>query len=221
MDARQETLRATIAWSHDLLDGDEQALFRRLSVFAAAARFDSAEQVAGADPDALQSLLDKSLLRRRDGELGPRFWMLETIREFAAEQLDAAGEADDLRRRHLDHYAAVADDVLRRDAGDTTISTGSRRSARTSESHSTSRWKRVWRRARAATQLMPYWIGAASIARGGRGWRLRSPERPRTDAGPCIGISGFVRWMSTKWTWRPWKPMPRGRLIFREDWAID
>jgi predicted ATPase/class 3 adenylate cyclase len=112
VDARQETLRSTIAWSHDLLDADEQALFRRLSVFAGSCSFESAEQVAGADPDVLQSLLDKSLLRRRDGTLGPRFWMLETIREFASEQLTAAGEADELRRRHLDHYAALAEDCF-------------------------------------------------------------------------------------------------------------
>ena len=113
VDARQETLRSTIAWSHDLLDADEQALFRRMSVFAGErCSFESAEQVAGADPDVLQSLLDKSLLRRRDGKLDPRFWMLETIREFAAEQLAAAGEADDLQRRHLDHYAALADDCF-------------------------------------------------------------------------------------------------------------
>jgi predicted ATPase/class 3 adenylate cyclase len=112
VDARQETLRSTIAWSHDLLDADEQALFRRLSVFTGSCSFESAEQVAGADPDVLQSLLDKSLLRRRDGTIGPRFWMLETIREFAAEQLVAAGEADDLKRRHLDHYAALARDAV-------------------------------------------------------------------------------------------------------------
>jgi non-specific serine/threonine protein kinase len=60
----------------------------------------------------LQSLLDKSLLRRRDGTIGLRFWMLETIREFAAEQLVAAGEADDLKHRHLDHYAALARDAV-------------------------------------------------------------------------------------------------------------
>jgi len=108
VDARQETLRSTIAWSHDLLDADEQALFRRLSVFADGCSFDSAEEVAGAGPDVLQSLLDKSLLRRRVGAVGPRFWMLETIREFADEQLIAAGEAGDLKRRHLDHYTALA-----------------------------------------------------------------------------------------------------------------
>lgn len=112
VDARQETLRSTIAWSHDLLDADEQALFRRLSVFAGSCSLESAEQVSGADPDVLQSLLDKSLLRRRDGTLGPRFWMLETIREFAAEQLAAVGEADDLKRRHLDHFAALAEDCF-------------------------------------------------------------------------------------------------------------
>ena len=110
VDARQETLRATIAWSHDLLDADERTLFRRLSVFAGGCSYESAEQVAGADPDVLQSLLDKSLLRRRDSKGGgSRFWMLETIREFAAEQLEAAGEADDVQRSFLEHYAAVAE----------------------------------------------------------------------------------------------------------------
>jgi predicted ATPase/class 3 adenylate cyclase len=109
VDERQETLRGTIAWSHDLLTVEEQTLFRRMSVFAGDCRFESAEQIAGADPDVLQSLLDKSLLRRRDSKAGPRFWMLETIREFAAEQLEAAGETDDLQRRHLEHYAAVAE----------------------------------------------------------------------------------------------------------------
>jgi tetratricopeptide (TPR) repeat protein len=109
VDARQETLRATIAWSHDLLTVEEQALFRRMSVFAGGCRFESAEQVAGADPNVLQSLLDKSLLRRRDRKAVPRFGMLETIREFAAERLETAGETDDVQRRHLEHYAAVAE----------------------------------------------------------------------------------------------------------------
>src|SRR5262249_30566755 len=66
-------------------------------------------QVAGADPEVLQSLLDKSLLGRRDGKAEPRFWMLETIREFAAEQLAGAGETDEVQRLHLEHYAAVAE----------------------------------------------------------------------------------------------------------------
>jgi tetratricopeptide (TPR) repeat protein len=80
-----------------------------MSVFAGTFTYESAEQVVGADADQLQSLLDKSLVRRRDGKLGPRFWMLETIREFAAELLEAAGETDDVQRRHLGHYATVAE----------------------------------------------------------------------------------------------------------------
>jgi predicted ATPase/class 3 adenylate cyclase len=109
VDARQETLRAAIAWSHDLLDPEEQGLFRRMSIFAGTCSFESAEQIAGADPDLLQSLLDKNLLRRRDAARAPRFWMLETIREFASERLAAAGEDDDVQRRHLAYYATLAE----------------------------------------------------------------------------------------------------------------
>jgi predicted ATPase/class 3 adenylate cyclase len=109
VDARQETLRAAIGWSYDLLDPEEKGLFRRMSVFAGSCSFESAEQTASADPDLLQSLLDKSLLRRRHGARATRFWMLETIREFAAERLTAAGEDEDVQRRHLEHYATLAE----------------------------------------------------------------------------------------------------------------
>jgi predicted ATPase/class 3 adenylate cyclase len=107
--ARHETLRAAVAWSYDLLDPDEQGLFRRMSVFAGSCSFESAEQIAGADPDVLQSLLEKNLLRRRDTPRVPRFWMLETIREFASERLAAAREDENMQRRHLEHYAALAE----------------------------------------------------------------------------------------------------------------
>ena len=90
-DPRQQTLRATIEWSYDLLEPEEQRLFRALSVFASSCTFEAAEAVCDADPDTLQSLLDKSLVRRRQDER-PRYWMLETIRELAAEQLAAEGE---------------------------------------------------------------------------------------------------------------------------------
>ena len=107
-DPRQQTLRATIEWSYDLLDEAEQRLFRALSVFTGGCVYESAESVCAADPDTLQSLLDKSLLRRRASDLGPRYWMLETIREFAAEQLSSDGEAKGVRQRHAKHYLAVA-----------------------------------------------------------------------------------------------------------------
>ncbi|MGH3079056.1 MAG: ATP-binding protein [Gaiellaceae bacterium] len=106
-DPRQQTLRATIEWSHGLLDEAEQALFRRLAVFVGGCAYDAAEEVCGASPDTLQSLVDKSLLRRRETE-PPRFWMLETIRELAVEHLDASGERAEVRRRHAEHYLGVA-----------------------------------------------------------------------------------------------------------------
>ena len=102
-DPRQQTLRATIEWSHELLDDDEKRLFARLAAFGGGCTLDAAEQVAEADLDVLESLVNKSLLRRTDD----RFWMLETIREYAAEQLDDAR----LARRHAEYYLAVAEDA--------------------------------------------------------------------------------------------------------------
>jgi predicted ATPase/class 3 adenylate cyclase len=110
-DPRQQTLRATIEWSYDLLSDDEKRLFRRLAVFSGGCTYEAAEEIAEADPDTLQSLLDKSLARKRDSSLGPRYWMLETIREYAAGELEESGEAEPLARRHFAHYAALAEDV--------------------------------------------------------------------------------------------------------------
>ena len=119
---RQRTLRATIEWSHELLTSDEQALFARLAVFRGGWTLDAAEAVTDADLDTLQSLVDKSLVRVRP-ESG-RFWMLETIREFAVERLIASGEGDELQRRlgafllelgrSLSPYVAVEADWLDR-----------------------------------------------------------------------------------------------------------
>ncbi len=107
-DPRQRTLRATIEWSHDLLDEAEQTLFRRLSVFVGGSDYEAIEVVCCGEIELLQSLLDKSLLRRRDSDSGPRYWMLETIREFAAELLAGSAEAGELKQRHARYYADLA-----------------------------------------------------------------------------------------------------------------
>ena len=104
-EARQHTLRATIEWSHDLLADDEKQLFRRLSVFAGGSTLDVAEAIVEADVDGLQSLVDKSLVRRT----GERFWMLETIGEFARERLAASRDADAIGRRHAEWFLALAE----------------------------------------------------------------------------------------------------------------
>jgi predicted ATPase len=104
-EVRQQTLRATIEWSYDLLDVDEQRLLARLAVFRGAWTLEAAEAICNADLDRLQSLVDKSLVRVREG---PRFWMLETIREFALECLRESGDEHELRRRHAEFFLALA-----------------------------------------------------------------------------------------------------------------
>jgi predicted ATPase/class 3 adenylate cyclase len=112
-DERQRTLRNTIAWSHDLLREREQRLFRQLAVFVGGFRLEAAAAVGGSADvlDDLDSLVEKSLLLRlrEDSDGEPRFWMLETIREYAREQLEAAGELESARRRHGAWFAELAE----------------------------------------------------------------------------------------------------------------
>ena len=119
--ARHRTLRAAIAWSHDLLAPEEQTLFRRLGVFRGGCTLEAAERVAAGDLaagalESIAALIDQSLVQaveRAGGE--PRFAMLETLREFALEQLETAGERDALERRHAEdvlHLALTAEPHL-------------------------------------------------------------------------------------------------------------
>jgi predicted ATPase len=100
---RQQTLRATIEWSYDLLDPEEKQLFAGLAVFRGGCTLAAAEAVADANLDVLQSLVDKSLVRHT----GERFWMLETIHEFALERPREA----DVAVRHARHYLQLAEDA--------------------------------------------------------------------------------------------------------------
>jgi predicted ATPase/DNA-binding SARP family transcriptional activator len=104
---RQRTLRATIAWSYELLESQEQRLFADLAVFAGAYTLEAAERVCDAEVDLIDALIDKSLLRRE----GERYYMLETIREFASERLAESGEEDELRRQHSEYYVDLARSV--------------------------------------------------------------------------------------------------------------
>jgi predicted ATPase/DNA-binding SARP family transcriptional activator len=101
---RQRTLAAVMEWSYDLLDPEEQRLFARLAIFVGGCTLEAAESVCDATLDLLEALVDKSLLRQRDG----RFQMLETIREYAAERLVGSGEAEELARRHAEDLLALA-----------------------------------------------------------------------------------------------------------------
>jgi non-specific serine/threonine protein kinase len=110
--ARQQTLRDTIAWSYDLLDEDEKRLFRRLSVARGGWTLDAVGGIAGDDSNVLDRLLilvDHSLVQRVETDGIARFEMLETVREFGWDRLDACGELDEARDRHAHFHLSWAE----------------------------------------------------------------------------------------------------------------
>lgn len=111
--ARQQTLRAAIGWSYDLLTPPEKLLFQRLAVFIGGGTFEAIEYVCDVSDDldllsGLESLLDKSLIQHTEDRSEARYAMLETIRDFADEALIVSGEADQVQRRHLAYFHQLA-----------------------------------------------------------------------------------------------------------------
>ena len=112
---RQQTLRASVDWSHALLTEPERVLFRRVAVFMGGFDLDAAQAVCGDSDveryqtlDQLTLLIDKSLVVAEDSQFGTRYRMLETVRQYALEKLGESGEADTVRARHRDHYTGLA-----------------------------------------------------------------------------------------------------------------
>lgn len=115
---RHRTLRATMDWSHALLAEPERALLRRLAVFRGGATLDAVEAVCPGEPigegdllDTLARLVDRSLVTVREHEGASRYFLLETVRQYAAERLTASGEREAVHRRHLAHFLAVAEEA--------------------------------------------------------------------------------------------------------------
>jgi tetratricopeptide (TPR) repeat protein len=116
---RQRTLRATIEWSHALLEEGEQVLFGRLAVFSGGRTLEAIEAICDAECDlpvdafeGVSSLLDKSLLRQEEGVNGePRFVMLETVHEFAREKLGQSAEAEEIKRLHAQYFLTLAEEA--------------------------------------------------------------------------------------------------------------
>ncbi|HEX5504002.1 MAG TPA: tetratricopeptide repeat protein [Thermomicrobiales bacterium] len=220
---RQQTLRATLDWSHELLAGEERPLFARLAVFAGGATPEAIEaicaevgsrksEVGGVSPvedfsllDALGALVDKSLLRRVDGPGGePRVAMLETLREYATERLEASGEAGELRRRHAAYYFALAE------AAEPELSGAAQTTwlARLAAEHDNLRAALAWALAgdpaaglRLAAGLWLFWWTRGHLTEG-RGWLeralARAPAPVEARARALLG-AGFLAMQQSDW----------------------
>ncbi len=216
---RQQTLRNTIAWSYDLLEAGEQQLFRRLSVFAGGFTLEVVQAVCvfeafetsspaqtddGAVLEQLAHLLDKSLVQAQQSTGGePRFSMLETIREYATEQLAASGEQAALQQRHAHYFLKLAEEVepnLSSPEGDIWLERLEREDAnlRAALAWSKANQDAVETGLRLAGVLYYYWFLLGSL-REGRTWleemlaRTASTERSAARGRALLG-AGMLAW---------------------------
>lgn len=204
-DPRQLTLRATIDWSYELLDPGERHLFAALAVFSSGCTYEAAEAVTGAGVDTLQSLLDKSLLRRRDTAAGARYWMLTTINEYAQEKLALLSDRVELHQRHAEWY---------RDRAAAIVGIPGPSSPRAPSTRDTERFRDEYDNARAALSwawsanevelaieigiaCCRYWLGAGSF-HDATGWLQTAlpkiaalPVRTRLQALEAAGMLAF------------------------------
>ena len=239
--ARQQTLRGAIAWSYDLLDDGGRRLLDRLSVFASGCDIASAEAICGPASelggdilDGLMALVDQSLLKVEevaDGE--PRFRLLDTIRAFAAERLEADGEVERIRARHRDWYVALVERGRARSCRASTSAAGSTASSSSTTTSGRSSIGRSRRRIRRSPSASPSRCGGSGRstaisprrAAGSRRWR-RLPGRTTTrdcgrsssrrSAGPAGGRASRSRWASA--TPRPWRSGSRSAT--RPSWPM-
>jgi len=193
---RLRSMRDAIAWSYDLLDPAEQALFQQLAVFVGGWTLEAAEAVASLPPtttvlDTLASLIGKSLVRQeRDAHGEPRYTMLETIREFGQEHLAASDEAETIRQRHAEVFAALAEQA-ERSAGN------ARWMERLTLDHGNLRAALAWAIDGGATEtalrlvgaLMPFWFFRGEFTEG-RDWAERALALDG-DAPPAVRVSAL------------------------------
>jgi len=211
---RQQTLRDTIAWSYDLLAPDLAEVCRRMGVFAGGCDLDALAAVAVPAPgpaavaDPLQlaaGLLDVSLITVTEGADGePRVGMLETIREYALERLGQAGDLEETRRRHAEHYAAFAERAHGQLRGTAHLGTLDRLEAEHGNMRAALSWSLETRAAdpvgderaaaglRLVQALAPFWYQHDHVAEGRR-WLERAIELASDDAG--APLARLARWL--------------------------
>ena len=207
---RQQTMRGAIAWSYDLLDENEKKLFNLLAVFTGGFTLDGAEAVANASNadaeidvlDGVSSLVDKSLLVQReqlDGE--SRFRMLVVVKEYAVEKLNESGEADEVKHRHADFFAALAEESEPELVGENAAEWFEKLETEHDNLRSALEWSLDREPAtalRIAGANYRFWLRRGYLAEGG-GWLEQALEKsgaaesdPKPRAKACRGI-GILR----------------------------
>ena len=237
---RQQTLRASVDWSHALLTEPERVLFRRLAVFLGGFDLDAAQAVAGGGDvqryqvlDQLTLLVDKSLVVADDSGGRTRYRLLETVRQYALEKLGESGEADAVRARHRDHYTAMAACSTRRQAV-TTSSVSSRPNIEIDNLRAAFAWSRensdTELALALASSLQPLWLARGRL-REGLAWfdaaladvdaharrgggRGASPGARRQGRARPHGWAPPTAWIRPS---RPWRS--RARSMTRPCWS--
>ena len=210
---RQQTLRASVDWSHALLTETERILFRRLSVFVGGFDLDGAHAVAGTDGvkryqvlDQLSLLVDKSLVVVEKSSGRTRYRLLETVRQYALEKLSDSGEADRIRTRHRDYYTAMAAEL---DAP-----TGSVYAVRVEQVESEMDNLRsafgwslessdIEQALALASSMQPIWLSRGRV-REGRAWFHTAFTRNRVDVevAPAVHVRALAdKAILDTWTW--------------------
>ncbi|HSK96732.1 MAG TPA: tetratricopeptide repeat protein [Euzebyales bacterium] len=192
--SRQRTLRDAIAWSYHLLTEPQQAVLRRLCVFAGGCTLDAADAICGHPDDGVSvldevaALADNNLVRVRAtarGDHAPRVMLLETIRQFGVEQLAARDELDDTRQRHAAYFVAVADAATADLSGPDAPTAAARLDAEHDNLRAALAWLCDRGDASAAVRLAgclwPYWLQRGHLTEGRR-WLHRALNMPGADA---------------------------------------
>jgi predicted ATPase/DNA-binding CsgD family transcriptional regulator len=205
--ARHQTLRASVEWSHQLLNQEEQALFRRLAVFTGGWSLGAAEEV-GTDPSVgrgqavrlLAGLVDKSLVQAEDSVTGTRYRLLEAVKAFALEQLVASGELDEVRARHGTYFADLGERVASRLHGRDQGLWASRLDQDQANLRAASQWcaadpARTVHGLRMAAGLWEYWL-IRGLIKEGAAWLedalQRAPGPPGIRAAALAGLALFT-----------------------------
>jgi hypothetical protein len=198
---RQQTLRASVDWSHALLTEPERILFRRLAVFMGGFDLHAAQAIAGDEElhrhqvlDLLTLLVDKSLVVAENAGGRTRYRLMETVRQYALEKLGESGEADKVRNRHRDHYTAMAA-VLDEPTSGGPLSRMEQIEAEIDNLRAAFAWSRehddTEDALRLASSLLPLWLSGGRMLEG-LSWFFAIPDDAAANVTPAVRVGALA-----------------------------